>query len=82
MELDPPDEWWWYIANDNRGQSRRCVRIRPITYDFHWTLVVMRRHPPIPVAQVLHWLFETTHRYDDSFVITRLRSVLTMVRRD
>jgi hypothetical protein len=80
MDLDPPDEWWWYVANDNRGPSRRSVRIRPIAYRFHWTRVRMRRQPQIPIAQVLHWLFETTHRYDDSLVFSRRHSVLSIIR--
>jgi hypothetical protein len=61
MSLDPPDEWWWYVANDNGGQPNP-FQIQPVSYRLRWTSLRMRRRIPLTLEQVLNFLYRTTHR--------------------
>ena len=63
MSLDLPDEWWWHVANDNRGQPNLSVALRPPSYRFRWTRVRARQRPLFRIEQILKALYETTHHY-------------------
>jgi hypothetical protein len=82
MSLDPPDEWWWYVANDNRGQPNPFVQTRPIAYRFHWTRLRLRSSPFIGIAQILHWLYETAHRNGGLGSSRRDSALLPLTRRN
>lgn len=63
MSFDPPDEWWWHVANDNRGQPNLSVALRPPSYRFRWTRVRIRHQAHHPLEAVLDAVHHTTHHY-------------------
>jgi hypothetical protein len=64
MDLDNlPDEWWWRLANDNRGQPKLLVTLRPPSYRFRWTRVRARQRTQFRIEPILNALYETTHHY-------------------
>jgi hypothetical protein len=64
MDLDNlPDEWWWYVANDDRGQPNLWVALRPLSYRFRWTRLRMPHQTQHNIEAILNAVYHTTHHY-------------------
>jgi len=64
MDLDNlPDEWWWRVANDNRGRPSLLVARRPPSYRFRWTRLRTGHQTQHPIEAILKADHHTTHHY-------------------
>jgi len=64
MDLDNlPDEWWWYVANDNRSRPTLLTALRPPSYRFRWTRMRTRHQTQQNIEAILNGVHHTTHHY-------------------